>query len=79
MIVCRPAIAGYVYCYYLPSVYFVLDENTFSGSGGSASVTILKTSPYNIHKLDKQQSGVITVIYRSTNSNIKTIFFVAMQ
>ena len=65
---CRPAIAGYIYCYNLPTVYFVLNENNITNSGaGTVNITLIKTSPYNINKLDQQTSVTdITVIYRNT-------------
>ena len=64
---CRPAIAGYIYCYNLPTVYFVLNENTIS-TGGTVSITLIKTSPYNINKLDQLKTTITdtTVIYRNT-------------
>ena len=63
----RPALAGYVYCYQLPSVYFVLNEKInekTSQMGASPSVTIIKTNPFNINNLDGiTSSGLVEVIY----------------
>ena len=56
----RPAIAGYAYCYQLPSVYLVL-----TNSRDNTSITIIKTSPYNINTLHEtmERNGIIKVYF----------------
>ena len=63
----RPAIAGYAFCYQLPSVYLVLTD---SRPNNNASITIIKTSPYNIKALNEtmERDGAIQVFSELENT-----------